>query len=158
MGPARVRTGERKPGARAELARLLPSAAGPFPLAAAARVRLGLALMKTNLADLYRTDPIRACRLALRRTARLPAHSCEPGKDRIDVINRLLEMHGTEAIRGAWQNGYWCDVCAVYANAGETYAPTVIEVREDGPGAWSRFIVSTVGDFVERNERRLGLV
>lgn len=109
--------------------------------------------MKTNhsLSATYAHDTIRASRLALRRTRHLPEH------DRIEAINRLLEMHGTEAIRGDWQNGYWCDIVAVYANSGDSYTPTVLQVRGDWSGARSRFIVSTVGDFVERNEKRLGI-
>lgn len=34
----------------------------------------------------------------------------------------------------------------------------VIQIRPDWSGGRSRFIVSTMGDFVERNEKRLGLV
>lgn len=108
--------------------------------------------MKTNLSDLYCSNPLKACQLALRRTASVPA------KTRLEVINRLLGMHGTEAIRGEWQNGYWCDIVAAYVNAGDTYALTVIQVRGDWSGAPSRFIVSSVGDFVERNEKRLAIV
>lgn len=114
--------------------------------------------MKTiDLQTLYRTDPIRACRLALRRTAHLPEHSREPGQDRIDVIDKLLGNHGTEAIRGEWQNGYWCDIVAVYSNTGDTYATTVIQIRGDWSGTRSRFIVSSWGDWVERNEKKKGI-
>lgn len=104
--------------------------------------------MKTNLSDTYSKDPVKACRLALRRTAHLPEN------DRMDAIGCLLGTCGTEAIRGDWQNGYWCDIVAVYANTGDTYAVTVIQVRGDSSYQPSRFIVSTVGDWVERNERK----
>lgn len=114
-------------------------------------------MKKQNLADLYRSDPLRACRLALRRTAKLPDHSREPGRDRIDVINRLLGNCGTEAIRGEWQNGYWGNTVAVYSNTGDSYALTVIQIRGDWSGARSRFIVSSWGDWVERNEKRYGI-
>lgn len=114
-------------------------------------------MKKQNLLDLYAQDPIRACRLALRRTAHLPEHSREPGGDRIDRINALLGLHGTEAIRGDWQNGYWCDIVAVYCNTGDTYAPTVMQIRGDWSGAASRFIVSSWGDWVERNEKRFAI-
>lgn len=103
--------------------------------------------MKTNLADLYATNPLKACRLALRRTAHLPE------ENRMDEINRLLETCGVEAIRGDWQNGYWCDIVAVYANAGDCYALTVIQVRGESSYHSSRFLISTVGDWVERNEK-----
>lgn len=102
-----------------------------------------------SLADLYRANPLKACRLAFRRTRNIAS------RDRIEVINTLLEMHGTEAIRGEWQNGYWGDIVAVYANSGDSYALTVLQVRDDFGG--SRFIISTVGDFVERNEKRYGI-
>lgn len=107
--------------------------------------------MKTNLPDLYRTDARKACRLALRRTAHVPEN------DRLDAINKLLGLHGTEAIRGDWQNGRWCDIVACYCNTGETYALTVIQVRGDWSGARSRFFVGNWGDFVERNSTRYGI-
>lgn len=107
--------------------------------------------MKNNLSYLYCADPVRACRLALRRTVQVSE------RNRLDAINTLLGLHGTEAIQGDWQNGYWCDIVAAYANTGDTYAPTVLQVRGDWPGARSRFIVSSVGDFVERNEKRFGI-
>ena len=108
--------------------------------------------MKINLSDLYASDPLKACRLALRRTASLPEN------DRLEAISKLLGIHGTEAIRGDWQNGYWCDIVAAYCNTGDTYALTVIQVRGESRYCSSRFIVSTVGDFVERNEKRLGII
>lgn len=108
--------------------------------------------MKLNLSDLYASDPLKACRLALRRTAALPE------KDRLEAINKLLGLHGTEAIRGDWQNGYWCDIVAAYCNTGDTYALTVLQVRGESRYNYSRFIVSTMGDFVERNEKRLGII
>ena len=107
---------------------------------------------KQNLADLYRVDPVKACRAALRRSRTVPED------DRLEEINKLLEMHGTEAIRGDWQNGYWCDIVAAYANAGDTYDTTVIQVRGETRYECSRFIVSSVGDFVERNQKRLGIL
>ncbi len=104
-----------------------------------------------NLSDLYSRDPLKACRLALRRTANVPE------RDRLDKINALLGMHGTEALRGEWQNGYWCDIVAAYCNTGDTYALTVMHVRGEWSGAASRFIVTSWGDFVERNGERLGI-
>lgn len=113
----------------------------------------------TDLQTLYRADPIRACRLALRRTVNVPDITYDPNvKDRITVIDRLLGNCGVEAIRGEWQNGYWCDVVAVYSNTGDTYATTVIQIRGDWSGTRSRFLVSSWGDWVERNEKRLGIL
>jgi len=107
---------------------------------------------KPTLADIYAKDPVKACRLALRRTAKLPEH------DRLEAIDKLLGTHGTEAIRGDWQNGYWCDIVAAYCNTGDTYAVTVLQVRGEYSFDHSRFIVGTMGDFVERNEKRFGII
>ena len=95
---------------------------------------------------------MKACRLALRRTVKVPEN------DRLEAINKLLGLHGTEAIRGEWQNGYWCDIVAAYCNTGDTYALTVIQVRGEYSFQSSRFIISTMGDFVERNEKRLAIL
>lgn len=105
-----------------------------------------------KLADLYRTDPLKACRIALRRTSDLPESM------RLEAIDKLLENHGTEAMRGDWQNGYWCDIVAAFSNSGDTYALTVIQVRGDSRYDRSRFIVSSIGDFVERNGAKLGIL
>jgi hypothetical protein len=115
--------------------------------------------MKTNLIELYKTNLAKACKLALARTVRLPDRgNANTEEQRIEAINRLLGTFGTEAIRGDWQNGYWGDIVAVYCNTGETYALTVIQLRGDWSGAHSRFFVSSVGDFVERNEKLYGLI
>ncbi len=108
--------------------------------------------MKTNLSDLYCSDPVRACRLALRVTVRTPE------RERLERINTLLGLHGTEGIRGEWRNGYWCDIVGAYVNTGDTYAPTVIQIRGDWSGAPSRFIVSSLGDWVERHGERFGVI
>jgi|SRR6185369_7598169 len=107
---------------------------------------------KAQLADLYATDPVKACRLALRRTKHLSEN------DRLEACNTLLGMHGTEAIRGEWQNGYWYYIVAAYCNTGDTYAVTVIQVRGEFNGDRSRFIVSSWGDWVEKNSDKYGIV
>lgn len=104
------------------------------------------------LAALYAADPLKACRLALRRTAKVP------WRERLEAIDKLLGTYGTEAIRGSWQNGYWCDVVAAYCNTGDTYDLTVIHAR--GETSWDeqgRFFVGSWGDFVEANSERLGI-
>lgn len=103
----------------------------------------------TTIADLYATNPLKACRKALRMTANVNPH------DRLELIDALLGTYGTEAIRGDWQNGYWCDIVAHYCNTGDTYALTVMEVRTDFGG--SRFIVTSFGDWVEKNSKRFGI-
>lgn len=105
--------------------------------------------MKIDIIELYKADPVKACRLALRRTVKI----CET--ERLESINKLLGGFGTEAIRGEWQNGYWCDIVCAYVNKGHTYATTVLDVRDDWGG--HRFIVSSWGDWVERNGERMGV-
>lgn len=102
-----------------------------------------------TLADLYASNPLKACRKALKLTAQVPEN------ERLDKINELLECHGTEAIRGDWQNGYWADIVAVYCNTGDYYDLTVMQVRTDFGG--SRFIVTTVGDWIEKNSKKYGI-
>jgi hypothetical protein len=105
--------------------------------------------MKTaiEIQDLYRSDPVKACQIALKQTTTIPEH------ERLEAINKLLGTYGTEAIRGEWQNSYWCDIVAAYCNTGDTYAITVLQVRGDWSGKSSRFIVSNWGDFVEKHEK-----
>ena len=104
--------------------------------------------MKTDIESLYAEDPVRGCRLALARTRNVER------SERLDAINELLGGHGTEAIRGEWQNGYWCDIAAAYVNMGDTYALTVLEIRPETSLGSSRFIVSSWGDYVDRMERK----
>jgi hypothetical protein len=105
-----------------------------------------------NLADLYRTNPRQACRLALRRTA----HWTDKD-NRLQAISELLDLHGVEAIKGEWQNGYWCDIVACYCNTGDTYALTVIQVRGEQSWHRSRFIISSWGDWVEANQEKYAI-
>lgn len=106
---------------------------------------------KLNPSDIYSTDPKRACQLALRRTSHLPENK------RLEVINTLLGGHGTEPIRGEWQNGYWCDIVAVYVNLGYTYNLTVMRVRGESQFNSSKFIITSWGDWVERNGEKMGV-
>ena len=69
--------------------------------------------------------------------------------------NAILGTHGTEAIRGEWQNGYWCDIVAAYCNTGDTYALTVMHVRGEFSNETGKFIVSSWGDWVEKHGQRL---
>lgn len=106
---------------------------------------------KTNLGELYRINPVKACKAALRATA-----GCHEGQ-RMDKINTLLGLHGVEALRGDWQNGYWCDVVATYCNTGDTYGVTVICERGETRFDSARFYVGTWGDLVERKGEKLGI-
>jgi hypothetical protein len=104
-----------------------------------------------KLAELYAVDPLKACRRALTMTRSVPEN------DRLEAINSLLGLHGTEAIRGEWQNGYWCDIVAAYCNTGDIYAITVIQVRGDFGFQNSRFMVVSLGDWIERNQNKYGI-
>ncbi len=103
------------------------------------------------LEDDYSKDARKACQRALSLTREVDENN------RLEAINTLLGMHGTEAIRGEWQNGYWGDIVAAYCNTGDTYATTVLQVRGDSSFRSSRFIVSSWGDFVERNGKKYGI-
>lgn len=107
--------------------------------------------MNTNIAELYKTNPIKACRLALRRTVNIPEYA------RLDAICELLGGYGKVAITGEWQKGYWCDVVAVYVDMGDTYSVTVLQVRGEYSFMSSKFIISSFGDWVEKNEARYNL-
>lgn len=108
---------------------------------------------QAQLSDLYASDPLKACRTALKLTA-----SINP-RDRMEAINSLLGLYGVEGIRGDWQNGFWCDIVATYANTGNSYGLTVIHQRGDsGFDEDGRFFVGMMGDFVERNEKKLGIL
>ena len=76
----------------------------------------------------------------------------------MERINQLLCGNGVEAIRGEWQNGYWCDIVGVYVNLGDTYDLTVLQIRGETRNCPSRFIVSSWGDWVEKNGYKHGIV
>jgi len=79
-------------------------------------------------------------------------------KIRLEVINELLGLYGTEGISGDWQNGYWCNIVASYCNTGETYNLTVMHIR--GDGWWNeqgKFIVCSWGDWVEKYGRKFSV-
>lgn len=107
--------------------------------------------IEPELENAYRADPLKACRKALAMTRTIP------WKDRLQAIDKLLGTYGTEAIRGEWQNGYWCDIVAAYCNTGDTYALTVMHVRGDGWNEQGRFIVTSWGDWIERNGDKFGV-
>ena len=56
---------------------------------------------------------------------------------------------GIEAIRGKWVDNYYGDIVGLYVNTGDTYNTTLLydTIKE-------RFYVTTMGDFVEKNERK----
>lgn len=104
-----------------------------------------------SLRGAYLANPRKACELALHCTRDVQEN------ERLEKINVLLGLYGVECIRGEWQRGYWGDTVAAYCNTGDSYAPTVMQVRGPNRLRASKFIVSSWGDFVERNSERHGI-
>ena len=100
---------------------------------------------RIDLYELYRTDPRKACRLALRRS-KLAAKGHRVGITA--HVSAQLGLYGIQVIRGEWRGGYWGDVIAEYANAGDSYACTVLYDVRTG-----RYVVTSYGDWVESKER-----
>lgn len=76
--------------------------------------------------------------------------------DEVDGIlssaDQAIEGYGVEAIEGDNADRYYRNIVALYVNTGDTYKGTVLY-----NATTNRFSVTTVGDFVERNGRRLGI-
>ena len=72
----------------------------------------------------------------------------------LDSFNSELSGYGIEAIRcdTVWDS-YYCDICALYVNMGDTYASTILYDTVKG-----KFYITTFGDFVEKNERKYGII
>ena len=99
----------------------------------------------SELEDLYREDPLKACRKALRKTQHIKER-----EERMAAINNMLGMCGVEVIEGREFRPYWGSVVAEYCNTGDTYALTIMFVvtgrgRNDG-----KYIVSSWGDWFEK--------
>lgn len=74
--------------------------------------------------------------------------------DAVDRVLAELDAHmggyGIEAIRGEYHvDNYYYDIVALYVNTGDTYNATVLYETEK-----ERFLVTTMGDWVEHNDRR----
>lgn len=68
--------------------------------------------------------------------------------------NNLLEGHGIEAIRGEYHvNNYYHDIVALYVNMGDTYNLTLLYDTDRG-----KFYVTTMGDWVEKNDKRYAII
>jgi hypothetical protein len=68
------------------------------------------------------------------------------------AIDAELKTYGVEPIRGNHVDRYWDDCQAIYCNTGDTYAATILYDTHDG-----KYRLTSMGDFVERFERRRGL-
>ena len=82
------------------------------------------------------------CQKALRQTRGLQYER------RLEKINQLLGGLGVEAITGTWQNHEWGNIVALYINNGDSYRTTVLFIPNS-----QRFVVTSWGDWAERNEK-----
>lgn len=75
----------------------------------------------------------------------------EPGRDELIMcaIDEVLAGYGVEAIRGRYVDKYHQDIQAAYVNLGDTYDTTILLDHETG-----NFVLTSLGDWVERNTRR----
>ena len=72
----------------------------------------------------------------------------------MSLADELIEGHGIEAIRGDYQvDNYYMDIVALYVNMGDTYNATLLYETDTG-----RFRVTTMGDWVEKNQRRYDII
>lgn len=68
-------------------------------------------------------------------------------------VDDLLDAHGIEAIRGDYSvDNYYHDVVALYINMGDSYDATLLYETEN-----EQFLVTSFGDWVERNERKYSI-
>ena len=70
----------------------------------------------------------------------------------LEDINVAIGGYGVEAIEGDWHDRYYQNIVALYVNKGDSYVGTVLY-----NATTNRFVITSVGDFVERNGRRLGV-
>ena len=70
----------------------------------------------------------------------------------LEDVNVAIGGYGVEAIEGGWHDRYYQNIVALYVNRGDSYAGTVLY-----NATTNRFVITSVGDFVERNGRRLGV-
>jgi hypothetical protein len=70
------------------------------------------------------------------------------------AADEALHGHGVESIEGAYVNGYWGNIVAVYVNMGDTYSPTIIFDVLAG-----KFYVGDWGTWLEwrENNKKYGL-
>lgn len=69
------------------------------------------------------------------------------------AVDQLLGGSGVEVIRGRYVDHYSQDIQASYVNMGDTYDLTVLYDHET-----ERYVLTSCGDWVERNERKRELV
>ncbi len=75
--------------------------------------------------------------------------SASKAETNIEKIDKLIEHHGVEVIRGEdVHDSYFQDAIALYSNSGDSYAPTIIYDIED-----KEYLLTTVGDYQEKKEK-----
>jgi len=72
--------------------------------------------------------------------------------DALDKIDECLSGFGVEAISGNYVDRYYQNIVVLFVNMGDMYANTVIYETDTG-----RFILTTVGDWVEHNADWYGI-
>lgn len=71
----------------------------------------------------------------------------------LDLADKMLETYGVEFIEGDYQvDRHYYNIVALYLNTGDTYGATLLFETER-----ERFVLTTMGDWVERNERRYSI-
>ena len=69
----------------------------------------------------------------------------------MEAINEILGGYGVEQITDSQWDNYWCDGGLLYVNLGGTYTETICyDTRKN------KWIVSSWGNIIERNEKRFG--
>ncbi len=111
---------------------------------------------KKNLLEFLRVTEVDAAAIAAAiKAAREDRAEPEVAvDDALEVANKILKGHGIEAIRSGQYlvDHYFRDIVALYVNMGDTYETTLLyETDKD------RFLVTSWGDWVERNERKYGI-
>jgi hypothetical protein len=78
----------------------------------------------------------------------------EDGADYIlKWADTAMGTYGVEAIRGDYHvDNYYYDIVALYVNTGDTYNATLLYETEN-----ERFVVTTFGDWVEKNQDKYSI-
>lgn len=71
----------------------------------------------------------------------------------LEFADKAIGGFGVESIRGdGGAGGFWQEAVAAYVNTGDTYSSTVLYDTNK-----KRFYLTTFGDFVEKNDKKLGI-
>lgn len=107
---------------------------------------------KKMLMDRLGLDSVKAKILKDQLDAADRSSSARKVDQALETASKMLDAYGVEVINGDWQGGYYADIVALYVNAGDSYDPTLIYVT-----ATDKFVVGSVGDWVERNGDKYGV-